>query len=121
MALAWRCRTSLVFPLVPPMHRSQRPRPPTLTLVHNSRCTKTDRCLTSRQHNAVQNHRHERDDGKISSKRHCICCGSSLVDTEMSKPMFPDRVGMLVHGYYPLDPRVRREAEALASAGYEVE
>jgi len=28
---------------------------------------------------------------------------------------------MLVHGYYPGDPRVRREAEALVEAGYEVE
>jgi glycosyltransferase involved in cell wall biosynthesis len=33
----------------------------------------------------------------------------------------PDRrVGMLFHGYYPTDVRVRREAEALVSAGYEV-
>jgi glycosyltransferase involved in cell wall biosynthesis len=31
------------------------------------------------------------------------------------------RVGMLVHGYYPIDPRVRREAEALADAGYDVD
>jgi glycosyltransferase involved in cell wall biosynthesis len=35
--------------------------------------------------------------------------------------MSTSRVGMLVHGYYPLDPRVRREAEALAGAGYEVD
>ena len=34
--------------------------------------------------------------------------------------MTASRVGMLVHGYYPIDPRVRREAEGLASAGYEV-
>ena len=32
-----------------------------------------------------------------------------------------NRVGMLVHGYYPIDPRVRREAEALVSAGYDVD
>jgi glycosyltransferase involved in cell wall biosynthesis len=31
------------------------------------------------------------------------------------------RVGMLLHGYYAGDGRVRREAEALASAGYQVE
>ena len=30
-------------------------------------------------------------------------------------------VGMLVHGYYPADTRVRREAEALTEAGYRVE
>lgn len=30
-------------------------------------------------------------------------------------------VGMLVHGYYPRDVRVRREAEALVEAGYRVE
>jgi glycosyltransferase involved in cell wall biosynthesis len=29
-------------------------------------------------------------------------------------------VGMLLHGFYPWDPRVRREAEALADAGYRV-
>src|SRR5438132_9347797 len=31
------------------------------------------------------------------------------------------RVGMLVHAYYPADVRVRREAEALTSAGYDVD
>jgi glycosyltransferase involved in cell wall biosynthesis len=31
------------------------------------------------------------------------------------------RVGMLVHAYYPSDVRVRREAEALSSAGYDVD
>jgi glycosyltransferase involved in cell wall biosynthesis len=31
------------------------------------------------------------------------------------------RVAMLVHGYYPSDVRVRREAEALAGAGYQVD
>lgn len=30
-------------------------------------------------------------------------------------------VGMLVHGYYPRDARVRREAEALVEAGYRVD
>jgi len=29
-------------------------------------------------------------------------------------------IGMLVHGYYPVDVRVRREAEALVEAGYSV-
>jgi glycosyltransferase involved in cell wall biosynthesis len=43
------------------------------------------------------------------------------VDSDINKPMSAGRVGMLVHGYYPLDPRVRREAEALASFGYQVE
>src|SRR3990172_9287617 len=31
------------------------------------------------------------------------------------------RVGMAVFSYYPADPRVRREAEVLARAGYEVD
>jgi glycosyltransferase involved in cell wall biosynthesis len=32
-----------------------------------------------------------------------------------------NRAGILFHGYYPIDPRVRRQAEALASAGYDVD
>ena len=35
--------------------------------------------------------------------------------------MRTSRIGMLVHGYYPIDPRVRREAEALANAGYDLD
>ena len=35
--------------------------------------------------------------------------------------MLTKRVGMLVHSYYPIDARVRREAEALVGVGYDVE
>ena len=37
-----------------------------------------------------------------------------------SKIISKGNVGMLVHGFYPRDPRVRREAEALAEVGYGV-
>ena len=37
-----------------------------------------------------------------------------------SKIIFNGNVGMLVHGFYPRDPRVRREAEALVEVGYAV-
>jgi len=36
------------------------------------------------------------------------------------KNNFKVNVGMLLHGFYLLDPRVRREAEGLADAGYQV-
>src|SRR5438093_2173621 len=41
-------------------------------------------------------------------------------DSELTEVRLPCRVGMLVHGYYPGDVRVRRTAEALAAAGLDV-
>ncbi len=38
-----------------------------------------------------------------------------------TKSTSPGHVGMLVHSYYPGDQRIRREAEALAEAGYRVD
>ena len=37
-----------------------------------------------------------------------------------NKNIFKVNVAMLLHGFYLLDPRVRREAEGLADAGYQV-
>jgi glycosyltransferase involved in cell wall biosynthesis len=39
----------------------------------------------------------------------------------LDEQMTTGRVAMLAHSYYLVDPRVRREAEAIASAGYKVD
>jgi glycosyltransferase involved in cell wall biosynthesis len=39
----------------------------------------------------------------------------------MASPQAPARICLIRQGYYPLDPRVRREVGALLLAGYEVE
>jgi len=47
--------------------------------------------------------------------------GARLNSPKTNRAGRPGRVGMLVHSYYPGDQRVRREAEALAEAGYRVD
>jgi glycosyltransferase involved in cell wall biosynthesis len=42
------------------------------------------------------------------------------VPASISKPI-PKRIGLLRHAYYPEDPRVRREVEALDEEGYDVD